>query len=296
MSKKSRENEDTFFHLPTSELDSRQAQQLLTGGIAPRPIAFVSTISKDGYCNLAPFSFFNAFGANPPIVVFSPARKGRDGTTKDTYHNIVETRECVVQMVSHSIVEQMSVASAEYPDDVDEFEKSGLTKVPSDFVKPFRVLESPFQMECEVIQIFHTGGLPGSGILMICKVLQFHIRKDLYVDGKVQVQNMDHVGRNGGAFYTRADQSSMFEIHQPVTRLGIGYDKLPKEFLKSKDLLANDLGQLASVEKAPTLKESRDFVKTLKIKKGKNLEVARELLDDRKSVEAWKVLLDHYAK
>ena len=294
MSEKQKISDDSFFHFTADELNVQQTAGLMVGGIAPRPIAFVSTMSSEGVSNLAPFSYFNAFGSNPPVVAFSPARKGRDSKLKDTYHNLLDTKECVIQMVPYSIVEQMSVSSGEYPPNVDEFVKSGLTKIPSHVVKPYRVLESPFQMECKLIQLIHLGGKGGSGVMAVCEVLKFHIRQEVYVDGKVDAVNMDHVGRNGGAYYTHAFEGSMFEIRQPTTHLGIGYEHLPEEFKNSHDLTANDLGQLASVEKAPTLEESRLFVENLGLKKGQYLISAKDALQQRNTMNAWKILIIHY--
>lgn len=294
MSEKVKITDDSFCHLNASELNIQEAAHLLTAGIAPRPIAFVSTMSAEGHSNLAPFSYFNAFGANPPVVAFSPARKGRDGKLKDTYYNLLETKECVIQMVNYSIVEQMSVASAEYPSSVDEFVKSGLTKISSHIVKPFRVLESPFQMECKLLQLIHFGGGGASGVLAACEVVKFHVNRDYYVDGKMQIEKLDHVGRNGGAYYTRAVPSSMFEIRQPTTHLGVGYDQLPEEFKKSHELSANDLGQLASVEKVPSMEEAKEFVRQSKIQKTTYFESAKKMLSERKTLDAWKVLLVHY--
>lgn len=288
--------EESFWHLDTKDLSVQQIQGLLVGGVAPRPIALVSTLSEKGQANLAPFSFFNAFGSNPPVVAFSPARRGRDGSLKDTYRNLVETNECVIQIVTHPIVEQVNVASTEFASGVDEFTKSGLTKVASHVVKPFRVLESPFQMECKLIQMIHLGGQNGSGNLAVCEVLKFHVSRDLYVEGKIQVEKMDQVGRNGGAYYTRSIPTSMFEIHQPVTRIGVGYDQLPKAFRESHDLSANDLGQLATLEKAPSQEDAKAFVKTAGIKKGKYLESAKQFLRARKTADAWNVLLVHFQK
>lgn len=247
------------------DLSVRQAHWYLLGGVAPRPIALVSTLSEDGVPNLSPFSFFNAFGANPPTVAFSPSRRGRDGSTKDTYKNLVKTRECVIQAVTHDIVEQVNLASTEYPSDTDEFVKSGLTPVKSDLVRPFRVKESPFQMECRLQQMVELGGGPGSGNLAICEVVKYHIAEDIVRDGIIVPELIDLVGRNGGNFYTRASGKAVFELPKPSGTPGIGFDKLPGYVLKSDILSANNLGQLAGAAEIPSVEEACKFVNDLEI-------------------------------
>ncbi len=283
-----------MFSFDPKEMDLKHRHQLLIGGVAPRPIALVSTQSKDGKDNLAPFSFFNAFGSNPPVIAFSPARRGRNGSTKDTYNNLIETKECVVHIVTYAMVEQMNVTSSEYPTGVDEFAKSGFTKIKSDVVKPSRVKESPFHMECKLRQMIHLGEEPASGNLAICDVVRFHIQEDMYVDGRVQIEKMDQVARNGGPYYTRAFLPSMFQIVQPTTELGVGYDQLPKAFKDSHELSANDLGQLASVLVTPSLADAQAFVQKLGFHD--LLATAKVFLAQRKAVEAWKVLSVYFQK
>ena len=185
-----------MLHLDPNELPTRVIYSYLIGGIAPRPIALVSTISNTGARNLAPYSFFNTFGANPPTVAIGPTRRIRDGSSKDTYHNLVETGECVIQAVTFSMVQQMNLASADYPPEIDEFDKSGLTAVDSDLVKPQGVAESPFRMECRVKQIVSLGDGGGSGDLVICEVIRFHIAESIIKDGAIQPNLIDLVGRN----------------------------------------------------------------------------------------------------
>ncbi len=233
------------------DLPVPKVHQYLLGGVGPRPIALVSTVSVDGAVNLSPFSFFNAFGANPPIVAFSPARRGRDGTVKDTYSNLIATRECVIQAVTYSMVHQVSLASAEYPSEVDEFVKSGLTAVPSDLVKPPRVGESPFHMECRLRQMVELGGLPASGNLAICEVVKFHIAEDILRDGVIHPDQIDLVARMSAAFYCRATGSAIFELPQPGARKCIGFDALPEYIRTSHVLSGNNLAQLAAVEAIP---------------------------------------------
>ena len=249
-----------MLHYETKDITFQQVHKLLLGGVAPRPIAFVSTISENGINNLTPFSFFNAFGANPPIVAFSPARRGRDGTLKDTYHNLTKTKECVVQCVTHSMVEQVSLASTEYPPEVDEFVKSGFTPIDSDLVKPKRVKESPFQMECKVLQIISFNDLPSSANIVICEVLKFHVAEDLFVNGIIHPEKIDLVARMSGDFYCRANGDAIFEVEKPNTKKGIGYDNIP-DFIKSSEIYsANDLGKLGNTEKFPESYNAEEFL------------------------------------
>lgn len=264
--------------IDVKDLDPREVYYYLVGGVAPRPIAFVSTISKDGKHNLAPFSFFNAFGANPPMIGFSPAKRGSDGTFKDTYNNLTETKECVVQVVNSSIVEQVSLSSCEYAPGVDEFVKSGLTAIDSDIVKAKRVKESPFQMEAKLHQMVNLGEGGGAGNLAICEVLKFHISKDILKDGRIDPYLIDLVGRNGGNFYTHAQGDALFEIKKPTRVLGMGFDALP-DALKSSDIYsANNLAAFAHSESAPTEDELGKFVAMIEdaMKRNGTLEVSEE--------------------
>ncbi|MBD3403363.1 flavin reductase family protein [candidate division GN15 bacterium] len=240
-----------MLHLDPKDMSVRDAHLLLLGGVAPRPIALVSTVSDDGVVNLSPFSFFNAFGANPPTVAFSPSTRGRDGTRKDTYYNLTATKECVIQAVTYDIVQQISLASTEYPPEVDEFVKSGLTPEASEMVKPPRVKESPFQMECILKEMVSLGEGPGSGNLAICQVVKFHVAEDLFVGGVIDPDHIDLVGRNSANWYTRASGSAMFEVPKPVDRQGIGFDGLPEHIRKSTILTGNNLAQLANSEEIP---------------------------------------------
>jgi len=246
------------------DLAVKDVHAYLLGGVAPRPIALVSTMSAEGNVNLSPFSFFNAFGANPPIVVFSPSRRGHDGSLKDTYNNIVTNKECVIQAVTYEMVQQVSLASTEYDTGVDEFVKAGLTPVASDLVKPPRVKESPFQMECRLLQMIPLGEGGAAGNLAVCEVVKFHIWEDVIVDGVIQPDRIDLVGRMGASFYTRAVGDSIFKVAKPIGKRGIGYDQLP-EFVRTSDLLtANHLAQLANVEVIPSDDEVTTFVFNLK--------------------------------
>lgn len=234
------------------DLDPAATNALLTGGVAPRPIALVSTVSAQGVRNLAPFSFFNAFGSNPPMVGFGPNRRARDGTVKHTYLNATATGQFVIAAVTHAMVQQVNVASAEYPDGVDEFPKAGLTPLPARFVDPALVAESPFQMECRLFREVELGRGPGSGLLLIGEVLAFHVREACFRDGILHPDLLDLVGRNGGAFYTRASGSALLQVAKPAGR-PIGYDGLPAPLKASRILTGNDLGRLANTAALPDL-------------------------------------------
>lgn len=242
------------------DLPVAEVHKLLLGGVGPRPIALASTISPEGIVNLSPFSFFNAFGANPPTVCFSPSRRVRDNTVKDTYNNLIATGECVIQSVTYAMVQQVSLASTEYESDVDEFVKSGLTPVPSDIVKPPRVKESPFQMECRLSQMVHLGDGPGSGNLAICEVLKFHVDDSIMENGIIHPQRIDLVARMSANFYSRAHGEAIFEVAKPIGRQGIGVDRLP-DFIRTSDILTgNNLGQLGNCETLPASEEIRAFL------------------------------------
>lgn len=237
-----------------------EVHRLLLGGVGPRPIALVSSISGTGLRNLSPFSFFNAFGANPPLIIFSPARRGRDATLKDTYLNVAETKECVVHAVTHDMVEQINLASTEYPPDVDEFLTSGFTPVPSVLVRPERVKESPFQMECKVLEVRSFGNGGGSANLVICEVVLFHVAEDIFINGIIHPDKIDLVARMGGDFYTRAVSPSVFEIEKPLTKIGIGYNHLPEYIRKSPFLSGNDIAKLANHTAIPSPDEVSGFI------------------------------------
>lgn len=241
------------------EVKQPQLHQLLLGAVAPRPICFASTLDKDGHPNLSPFSFFNVFGSNPAILVFSPSRRGRDNTTKHTLDNIRETMEVVINVVSYNMIQQTSLASCEYDKGVDEFVKAGFTKLPSEKIKPFRVAESPAQMECKVLQIIETGQQPGAGNLVICEMIAMHINTDVLNDaGNIDPQKIDLVARMNGDYYCRARGEAIFTVHKPNTEKGIGFDNLPPSIRNSPVLSGNDLGMLANVSAQPVIDPSFD--------------------------------------
>ena len=243
--------------------------QFLIGSVAPRPIAFVSTMDKEGNTNLAPFSFFNAFSSKPPIVVFSVGKRVQDGTTKDTLSNVEETMECVINMVSHSIVRQMTLTAVNYPKGVNEFEKAGLTPLASDMVRPFRVKESPVQLECRVDRILPLGTEGGAGCLIICNVLCIHISEDV-MDAdrrRIDPHKIDLVGRLGRAYYTRASGDSIFEIVQPEKPIVLGYDGLPQSIRQSEVLTGNNIAQIASLITLPPKEEILTLKKDNRVQK-----------------------------
>lgn len=230
-----------------SELTIPELHSHLVGAVGPRPVAFASTLDVEGRPNLSPFSFFNVFGANPPICIFSPARRGRDNTTKDTYHNVKAVPEVVINVVTFPMVHQASLASTEYPAGVNEFEKAGFTAIPSEKVKPFRVKESPVQFECVVKQVIETGTGGGAGNLVICEVVLIHIDEAvLNEQGRIDQRKIDLVGRMGGHFYVRAHGDALFELAQPAKEIGIGVDALPKDVRESDVLTGSDLGRLGA--------------------------------------------------
>ena len=243
--------------------------QFLIGSVAPRPIAFVSTMDKEGNTNLAPFSFFNAFSSKPPIVVFSVGKRVQDGTTKDTLSNVEETMECVINMVSHSIVRQMTLTAVNYPKGVNEFEKAGLTPLASDMVRPFRVKESPVQLECRVDRILPLGTEGGAGCLIICNVLCIHISEDVMDADKRRIdpQKIDLVGRLGRAYYTRASGDAIFEIVQPERPIVLGYDGLPLSIRESEVLSGNNIAQIASLITLPPKEEILTLKKDNRVQK-----------------------------
>jgi flavin reductase (DIM6/NTAB) family NADH-FMN oxidoreductase RutF len=239
-----------------SELPIPKIHQLLLGSIGPRPICFASTIDKQGNRNLAPFSFFNVFSANPPILVFSPARSGRTGETKHTHDNVKEVAEVVINVVTYDMVQQMSLASSPYPKGVDEFIKTGFTPLESELVKPFRVKESPVQLECTVENVIELGQSGGAGNLIICKVVKIHIDENMMNEaGQIDQTKIDLVARMGGDWYCRANGDAIFELQKPLTTCGIGVDILPENVRLNDVFTGNDLGILGNIESIPSLDE-----------------------------------------
>jgi flavin reductase (DIM6/NTAB) family NADH-FMN oxidoreductase RutF len=266
----------------------------LVSSVGPRPVCFASTIDSKGNPNLSPFSFFNIFGSNPPIAIFSPARSGRTGEQKHSLLNVLEVPEVVINIVTYNMVQQMSVASAEYPKGVNEFVKSGFTQVPSKKVRPFRVKESPVQMECKVLEVKHTGTGGGSGNLIICEVVCIHISEEvLTADGRIDQQKIDTVGRMGGHWYCRAHGDALFELPQPNFNLGIGVDALPASIRNSHVLTGNNLGQLASLLHLPVAEKVEAFkaANTANMSTEDLHKAAKKLLDNNKIEDALIMLL-----
>lgn len=282
-----------------SELPTAQLQMYLQGAIAPRPIAFASTINEEGVPNLSPFSFFNIFSANPPILVFSPSRRVRDNTTKHTLENVLATKEVVINVVNYDIVQQTSLSSTEYGDGVNEFEKAGLTAIPSDLVKPFRVAESPVQFECKVNDVIALGTEGGAGNLVICEIVKVHIKEEVLSEaGGIDQHKIDLVSRLGGNWYSRSNMG-LFEVPKPLVTLGIGVDSIPDAIKKDNFFTGNDLGMLGNIEALPTEEEIAIFVQenfTVKAvlsadDRLKVNQLAKEYLEKQDILSAWKVLL-----
>jgi flavin reductase (DIM6/NTAB) family NADH-FMN oxidoreductase RutF len=290
--------------IDSKNTETKVLHQYLLGSIGPRPIAFASTMDRNGNPNLSPFSFFNVFSANPPVVIFSPARRVRDNSTKDTLANVIETKEVCINVVTYGLVEQASLASTEYPRYVNEFTKAGLTPLASDLIRPFRVKESPVQMECRVMEVISLGDQGGAGNLVMAEVLRMHINPEvLDENGMIDQTKIDLVGRMGSDWYVRAHGEALFEVEKPNRNLGIGVDMLPPSIRSSYILSGNDLGKLANVSAIPgdnkvqersQWPDIQDMV--MRANDGAELrellhEKAKELLASNKVEEAWTVLL-----
>ncbi|MEY2704563.1 MAG: hypothetical protein RL407_625 [Bacteroidota bacterium] len=271
------------------DLSTPALQAILQGAIAPRPIAFASTLSKEGEVNLSPFSFFNVFSAQPPILIFSPSRRVRDNSTKHTLENVLEVPEVVIHVVGFDLVEQMSLASTEYPRGVNEFIKAGLTPIPSQVVSPPRVKEAPISFECKVNQVMPLGDQGGAGNLVICEVQVIHLdERILDEDGAIHPLKLKPVARLGGNWYSQVTSDSLFQIPKPLTTLGIGVDQLPEHIRMSPVLTGNHLGRLGNVEQLPDALALADFALTPEVQELKK----RFHMDP----ESWVNHLHHWAK
>ena len=284
------------------DISTAEAQNFLQHAIAPRPICFASTIDLAGNVNLSPFSFFNLFSTNPPVVIFSPARRVRDNTTKHTLQNIEEVSEVAINILSYDMVHQASLSSCEFLKGTDEFLKTGFTKEPSQIIKPPRVKESPVQLECKVLEVKPLGTQGGAGNLVIAEVLIMHINENvLNANGSIDQTKMDVVARHGGNWYSRINASNLFEVEKPNTQLGIGVDALPQNIRNSNILTGNNLGQLANVHEYPfvdaafedeKLKSIFQYYAADPIEMEKELHIyAKELLDKGNVNDAWQILL-----
>ena len=288
--------------LDLENIKPAEKQYYLQHVIAPRPICFASTIDKDGNVNLSPFSFFNMFSSNPPIVVFSPARRVRDNTTKHTLQNVQEVPEVVINIVTYDMVQQTSLASCEFPEDVNEFVKAGFTEEPATLVRPPMVKESKVKLECRVLEIKPLGTEGGAGNLVICEVLRMHIDDSLLDENqKLDQRKIHHVARLGGDWYCKVDETNLFIVEKPNTRLGMGVDLLPDPVRNSKILTGNNLGQLANLTEIPVIDPAFDDSHLKQIIQYYSIDpddmekelhrYAKKLLDDGRIAEAWQVLL-----
>lgn len=281
------------------EVSTGKLHGYLLSAVSPRPIAFASTVDDLGNVNLSPFSFFNVFSANPPILVFSPARRVRDNTTKHTLENILITKEVVINIVNYDMVQQMSLSSTEYPAGVNEFLKSGLTEVASDIVKPPRVQEAPVQFECKVNDVIALGNQGGAGNLIIAEVVKLHIKETILdADGKIDANKIDAVARMGGNWYNRS-REGMFEVIKPIKTRGIGVDALPISIKNSTILTGNELGILGNSERIPTMDEVKEYI-SLKVEKSFDIQTstkenihkqAQDMLRKGTILDAFKLLL-----
>lgn len=281
------------------EISTGQRHQYLLGAVGPRPIAFASTVDEEGRPNLSPFSFFNVFSANPPILIFSPARRGRDNTVKHTFLNSKATKEVVINIVNYKMVQQMSLSSTEYAEGVNEFEKAGFTMLKSDLVKPFRVAESPVQFECKITEVVELGQEGGAGNLVICEVVKMHFDEEILDEnGQIDQHKIDLVARMGGNWYSRANEG-MFEVPKPLSPLGIGVDEIPEYIRRSKVLTGNDLGKLGNVEALPKeeecaafLNENDEIAKLVNAGDAEKIHLQAQLyLEKDEPAKAWKLLL-----
>jgi len=291
--------------IKVSDLKTAELQNYLQYAIAPRPICFVSTIDKEGNVNLSPFSFFNMFSTNPPICIFSPARRVRDNTTKHSLENVLEVAECVINIVNYDMVQQTSLSSVEYPKGTNEFIKAGFTQLASEMVKPPRVAESPVQMECIVKEVISLGNEAGAGNLVLAEIKLIHIQDDILdVSGKIDQEKIDLVARLGGDWYCRVTSDNLFKVEKPVRTLGIGVDSIPSTIRNSQILTGNNLGQLGNVENLPSDKEIEEFQFDPELRQILNATIgdsftrerelhqyAKALLEKGNVTDAWKVLL-----
>ena len=291
-----------FRSFKLEDIGNREAQNLLKYAIAPRPICFASTINSKGEINLSPFSYFNLFSGNPPVIIFSVLRRVRNNTTKHTLENVLEVPEVAINIVDYKMVQQVSLSSCEYPKGTDEFIKTGFTKEPSQLIKPPRVKESPVQLECKVLEVKSLGNEGGAGQLIICEVLMMHIDENILDEnGKIDQLKINHVARLGGNWYAKINPDNLFEIEKPNIELGIGFDQLPESIKNSKVLTGNHLGQLANVHQTPEINPAFEdnrlqnifqYFSTDPDEMERELHTyAAELLDEGKVADAWQVLL-----
>jgi flavin reductase (DIM6/NTAB) family NADH-FMN oxidoreductase RutF len=275
-------------------LSQPELYSIMSTAIAPRPICFASTVDKEGNVNLSPFSFFNMFSSSPPVMIFSPARSGRDNSLKHTHQNVVEVPQVVINVVSHAMAEQMSLSSTAYDKGVNEFVKAGFTQVPSVKVKPPRVGEAPVSFECTVLEVVELAQTPGAGNLVIVQVDMIHVNDDYFTNGVLDTEKLDLVGRMGGNWYIRAIRESLFEIPKPIRTHGIGVDALPKGIRESEVLTGNNLGRLGNLERVPSTKEIKAIIEKEGLEKASKSELhtlAQQLLEEGDTEKAMAYLL-----
>ena len=280
--------------LDPNKISQPDLHNILLTAVAPRPICFASTIDKEGNVNLSPFSYFNVFSSNPPMMIFSPARSGRDNSMKHSHQNVKEVPEVVINIVNHRMVEQMSLSSTAYEKGVNEFVKAGFTQVPSETVSPPRVGEAPVSFECSVEDVIELAQTPGAGNLILAKVKRIHINEDYLTDGLLDTQKLDLVGRMGGSWYVHANGDALFEIPKPIRTKGVGVDALPKGIRESEILTGNNLGRLGNQEKIPTEAEIQESISSLDLAGASRIELhqkAQEILNGGNTAKALAVLL-----
>ncbi|MBO0322936.1 flavin reductase family protein [Muricauda sp. CAU 1633] len=277
-----------------NQVSQPELHSILLTAVAPRPICFASTVDKEGNVNLSPFSFFNVFSSNPPVMIFSPSRSGRDNSLKHTHENIVEVPEVTINIVNHDMVEQMSLSSTAYDKGVNEFGKAGFTQVPSEKVKPPRVGEAPVSFECSVMEVIELAQTPGAGNLIIVKVELIHVNEAYFTDGVLDTEKLDLVGRMGGNWYIRAIKESLFEVPKPLRTHGIGVDALPKGIRESEILTGNNLGRLGNLEGVPSTKEIKAIIEKESLLNASKTELhtlAQQLLEEGDTEKAMAYLL-----
>ncbi|MBR9853468.1 MAG: flavin reductase family protein [Algicola sp.] len=280
--------------LDPTKIPQPELYSILSTAVAPRPICFASTIDTEGNVNLSPYSFFNVFSSNPPVMVFSPTRSGRDNSLKHTHQNVVEVPEVVINVVNHKMVEQMSLSSTAYAKGVNEFVKAGFTQVPSLKVKPPRVAEAPVSFECRVLEVVELGQIPGAGNLVIAQVDMIHINDEYLTGDELDTEKLDLVGRMGGNWYIRAIKDSLFEVPKPIRTQGIGVDALPKGIRESNVLTGNNLGRLGNVESVPFVEEIKAIIANEGVENASKTELhnlAKRVLEEGDTTKAMAYLL-----
>ncbi|WP_421810814.1 flavin reductase family protein [Flagellimonas sp.] len=277
-----------------NQISQPELHSIMLTAVAPRPICFASTVDKEGNVNLSPFSFFNVFSSNPPVMIFSPARSGRDNSLKHTHENVMEVPEVVINIVNHDMVEQMSLSSTAYDKGVNEFVKAGFTQVPSEKVRPPRVGEAPVSFECSVMEIIELAQTPGAGNLIMAKVELIHINEAYFTDGVLDTEKLDLVGRMGGSWYIRASKDALFEIPKPLRTKGMGVDALPKGIRESEVLTGNNLGRLGNMEQLPSKQDVKDISQAPEIKTLSKIDLqrlAQRVLEEGNAQKAMSILL-----